>query len=66
MKWLCKIGLHSWEPLGFFGLMLDSSLKRCRRCGIGHMDICFGQAYCRYTPEQLKGLLEMSKRTVTR
>jgi hypothetical protein len=60
MRWLCKIGLHSWEHLGFAGLTLDCSLKRCRRCGIGHMDVCFGQAYMRYTPEQLRLLLSPS------
>jgi hypothetical protein len=61
VNWLCKIGLHSWEHLGFAGLMLDSTLKRCRRCGIGHMDVCYGQAYVRYTPEQVEQFLAMSK-----
>ena len=58
MTWLCKIGIHSWECLGMVGLLLDSSLKRCRRCGIGHMDMCWGQAYCRYSAEELKLLLD--------
>jgi hypothetical protein len=53
---LCKIGWHSWVPVGT-SLMLDSNLKRCRRCGCGHMDLCFGQAYVRYTPEQLNLLI---------
>ena len=61
MKWLCKIGLHSWEHLGHVGLMLDNTLKRCKRCKIGHLDMMFGQAYCRYTLAELKLLLELKR-----
>jgi hypothetical protein len=59
MNVLCWLGIHSWEHMGMLGLSLDSSLKRCRRCEIGHMDICYGQAYCRYTPVQVEGLLRL-------
>lgn len=58
MKWICKLGIHSWEFIGWANLMLSDSLKRCKRCGCGRIDIAFGQAYCKYTPEQMRELVE--------
>ena len=52
-EWLCKIGIHSWETLGFTNLLLSDTLKRCRRCGIGQLDIAFGQGYERYSREEM-------------
>jgi hypothetical protein len=55
-SWLCKLGLHSLERLG---RVQDGILKRCRRCGCGFLDVCGGEAFVSYTPEQLETLLEM-------
>lgn len=49
----CKLGIHKWEHLGMLGLSLSNSIKRCKRCGAGHLDVCWGQAYRRYSPEEM-------------
>lgn len=59
--WLCKIGRHSWDYLGTYGMALDCRLKQCSRCGIGQLDVSYGQAWIRYTEAQVRQLLEMSK-----
>lgn len=51
-KILCAIGLHSWREVRA-NLMLTDSLRECRRCGIGHLSIGYGQTYCRYTKDQM-------------
>ena len=59
MKWLCKIGLHYWRLVGFTSLTLSDSLEECRVCGCGRLVLSFGQAWIKYTPEQM-GLLKRS------
>lgn len=61
MKFLCKIGIHKWQFLGHCGYGLDTSLKRCKRCGIGHADYCYGQAWCRYSSEEMERLLHLKR-----
>ena len=53
MKWLCKIGIHFYRSLGFTNLLLSDSLEECWICGAGRAWFCFGQAYAKYTPEQM-------------
>ena len=30
--WLCRLGLHSWKPLGIGGLWQPAMVNECRRC----------------------------------
>jgi hypothetical protein len=53
VKLLCKFGFHYWRLLGFTNLTLSDSLEECRRCGAGRATWCHGQAYTKYTPEQM-------------
>ena len=57
----CRFGVHKWQRIGYAGLFLDSLLYRCGRCGAGKCSLMFGQAVLRYTPEQMKQLMEFAE-----
>lgn len=55
MKWLCRIGIHSYKPIGHSGLMFISTVFQCRRCGHGKI----ADMYCDWilTKEQLDDIV---------
>ena len=53
MKWLCKLGLHFYRLIGFTNLMLSDSLEECRICGAGRAWFSYGQAWAKYSPEEM-------------
>jgi hypothetical protein len=57
MNLLCKVGIHSWQTIGFTNLLLSDHLRYCRRCLCGRMTVCYGSATVRYTPEQMCDLM---------
>ena len=57
----CKLGWHEWEEVGWLNLSLSDRLKHCVRCGAGLATFSYGQAYIKYTPEQMRMLAETGK-----
>jgi len=61
MKWLCRIGLHSWEFIGFTNLSLSENLKVCRRCGIGLHVVAYGQARIKLSAAEIAELRQKGR-----
>lgn len=52
MKWLCKIGLHSFKPWALNSVVNPIPIERCGRCGVGRQAVLWG-GQIRYTRAEM-------------